>query len=437
MPERPPRLFDAYLQHAKYYIGVLGDAEQQYIDTDQMSRHGRLTFEEDWPNIASALEWSAKNASQNHNAAELCSKFQLTGPNLLQLRPPGERITWLQAAAQAAISLKDESAQAKHLHALADIYLDLGASGQETQCHERLLELSRMRRDGRAIAASLRVLGDAYLKTNDTHTAIRHFTESLAITRDLGATRDEGDLLSQLGKAHFAGRDYEKAVELFAEALAAARRISHHRFEAEALFNIAKAQYGLGNKGAARDNAAAAVAIYRQMFSSEASTVELQLNAWQREMHYSCFISYSTKDQDFAERLHSDLDKNGIRCWFAPHDIQAGKKLHEQIDAAIRTHDRLLLILSEHSMNSRWVGTEIGRARQRESDENRRVLFPLAIVPYQRIRTWSLFDPDTGDDSAREIRGYFVPDFSNWRDTPAYEEAFQRLVRDLQAEEAS
>src|SRR5713226_404661 len=81
---------------------------------------------------------------------------------------------------------------------------------------------------------------------------------------------------------------------------------------------------------------------------------------------YSCFISYSTKDQEFAERLHADLQNKGVRCWFAPHDIQGGKKLHEQIDQAIRVHDRLLLLLSEHSMNSEWVKTEIANARRRE-----------------------------------------------------------------------
>src|SRR5215211_2573399 len=36
---------------------------------------------------------------------------------------------------------------------------------------------------------------------------------------------------------------------------------------------------------------------------------------------YSCFISYSGKDHAFAERLHADLQNNGVRCWFAPHDM--------------------------------------------------------------------------------------------------------------------
>jgi hypothetical protein len=59
---------------------------------------------------------------------------------------------------------------------------------------------------------------------------------------------------------------------------------------------------------------------------------------------YSCFISYSTKDQEFAERLHEDLQNKNVRCWFAPHDVQGGKKLHEQIDEAIRVHEKVLLI---------------------------------------------------------------------------------------------
>ena len=78
---------------------------------------------------------------------------------------------------------------------------------------------------------------------------------------------------------------------------------------------------------------------------------------------YSCFISYSTKDQAFADRLFADLQTNGVRCWFAPHHGQRGRKLHEQIDEAIRVHEKLLLILSPDSMNSEWVKTEIAKAR--------------------------------------------------------------------------
>ena len=148
---------------------------------------------------------------------------------------------------------------------------------------------------------------------------------------------------------------------------------------------------------------------------------------------HSCFISYSTKDEEFAQRLHADLQHKGVRCWFAPHDIQSGKKLHQQIDEAIQIHDRLLLILSEHSMDSEWVKTEIAHARQKELKDGRQVLFPLGLVSFSTIQKWKCFDADTGKDSAREIREYFIPDFSNWKDHDSYQKAFPRLLTDLKA----
>ena len=148
---------------------------------------------------------------------------------------------------------------------------------------------------------------------------------------------------------------------------------------------------------------------------------------------YSCFISYSTVDQDFANRLHADLQAKGVRCWFAPHDVQGGRKLHEQIDEAIRLHDKLLLILSPHSMKSEWVKTEISKARRREVRDGARVLFPISLAPFHAIHDWECFDADTGKDSAREIREYFIPDFSNWKDHDAYQHAFEHLRKDLQA----
>jgi hypothetical protein len=111
---------------------------------------------------------------------------------------------------------------------------------------------------------------------------------------------------------------------------------------------------------------------------------------------YSCFISYATADQEFAERIHADLQANGVRCWFAPHHIQGGQKLHQQIDEAVRVYDRLLLIVSEQSMKSRWVETEISKARKRELRERRRMLFPVRLVEFDTLRDWECFDADTG-----------------------------------------
>jgi uncharacterized protein YjbI with pentapeptide repeats len=150
---------------------------------------------------------------------------------------------------------------------------------------------------------------------------------------------------------------------------------------------------------------------------------------------YSCFISYSHKDEEFTKRLYSRMRDEHLRVWFAPEDVKGGQKLHEQIDRAIQVHDRLLIVLSEHSLQSEWVKTEIRKARRVEISENRRKLFPISLEPFDIIRNWECFDADSGKDLGVEIREYFIPDFSNWKDHDEFEEAFKRLLRDLRVVE--
>jgi hypothetical protein len=72
-------------------------------------------------------------------------------------------------------------------------------------------------------------------------------------------------------------------------------------------------------------------------------------------------------------------------------------------------------------------------ARKRERDTGARVLFPVRLIPYEGIAGWSLFDPDTGVDVAREIRAFHIPDFTEWAQTHVFQEQFSRLVQDLEA----
>lgn len=67
---------------------------------------------------------------------------------------------------------------------------------------------------------------------------------------------------------------------------------------------------------------------------------------------YSCFISYSSKDHMFADRLHADLQNKGVRCWLDKENLKIGDKLRVTIDETIRVHDKLLLVLSEYSVAS-------------------------------------------------------------------------------------
>jgi hypothetical protein len=150
----------------------------------------------------------------------------------------------------------------------------------------------------------------------------------------------------------------------------------------------------------------------------------------------SCFISYSTKDDEFARRLHARMREANMRVWFAPEDLKGGKKLHEQLFEAIQLNDRLLLVLSEHSILSEWVMTEIRKARAQERKENRRKLFPIRLMDFDTLREWTCFDADTGKDLAVEVREYYIPDFSNWKNHDAFEAGFLKLQTALQDESA-
>ena len=141
---------------------------------------------------------------------------------------------------------------------------------------------------------------------------------------------------------------------------------------------------------------------------------------------YSCFISYSSKDQDFAERLHADLQAKGVRCWFAPEDMKIGDKILDRLDQSIRLHDKLLLVLSANSIGSEWVEDEVTIAFEEERKRDKTVLFPVRLDE-------TVFD--TKESWATKVRQRNIGDFSAWKDHDAYRKAFDRLLRDLKAGE--
>ncbi len=142
--------------------------------------------------------------------------------------------------------------------------------------------------------------------------------------------------------------------------------------------------------------------------------------------YYSCFISYSSKDHAFAERLYADLQTKGVRCWFAPEDLKWGERIRAGIDEAIRLHDKLLLILSKHSVASGWVEREVKTALARERKEKRTVLFPVRVDK-------AVFESPF--DWATEIRHERnIGNFSSWKNHDTYQKAFERLLHDLKAE---
>jgi hypothetical protein len=120
--------------------------------------------------------------------------------------------------------------------------------------------------------------------------------------------------------------------------------------------------------------------------------------------YYSCFISYSSKDQDFADR----------------------------VEESIRIYDKLLIVLSENSVRSTWVEYECRAALEKENrfrEEqplDRTVLFPIKLD--------EAIKGATSQWVCKIRRERHIGDFTRWKNHDDYEKAFSRLLRDLKAE---
>ena len=142
--------------------------------------------------------------------------------------------------------------------------------------------------------------------------------------------------------------------------------------------------------------------------------------------YYSTFISYSSKDQSFAERIYADLQSNGVRCWYAPENLKIGEKFRVGIDESIRIHDKLLLILSEQSVTSDWVEQEVETALEKERERGEAVLFPIRLDE-------AVLDIKTGWPALVK-RTRHIGDFRQWKDHDTYQKSFERLLSDLKFE---
>jgi uncharacterized protein YjbI with pentapeptide repeats len=137
----------------------------------------------------------------------------------------------------------------------------------------------------------------------------------------------------------------------------------------------------------------------------------------------SCFISYTTENKAFADRLQKALNDKGIDYWYAPEHGRWGEELTTQIDREIKVRDRLILVCSQASLNnSDWVRWEIDRAMEMEKQRNKRVIFPLMID--DALLEWN-------HPRASRIREVLAGDFRRATRGRAFETALTRLIKGL------
>ncbi len=88
-----------------------------------------------------------------------------------------------------------------------------------------------------------------------------------------------------------------------------------------------------------------------------ASSVENNIRPQQAKKY--AFISYSTKNQSYANAMRNLFNKHNIDTWMAPYDIPAGSKYAAVITKAIRECSCFVLLLSNDSQASEAVDQEV------------------------------------------------------------------------------
>lgn len=140
----------------------------------------------------------------------------------------------------------------------------------------------------------------------------------------------------------------------------------------------------------------------------------------------TCFISHSSYDRHFVDILNGDLRKEGIFCWYAPENLQAGEKFSVSIMEAVQSREKVLVVLSKHSLKSNWVRQEVMLALQKEGKGKKEVLLPICL---DSAILNSTLDWAVAIRKRRNIRN-----FENWQQPPRYQKLLKDLFNDLRKE---
>lgn len=90
------------------------------------------------------------------------------------------------------------------------------------------------------------------------------------------------------------------------------------------------------------------------------------------------FISHSSKDDWFVQRLAGDLHGAGVKVWVDDR-ITVGDEFVREINQELFDSDYVAVVLSPNSIQSRWVEKEYSAGLSREVREGKKIVLPLLI----------------------------------------------------------
>jgi hypothetical protein len=91
------------------------------------------------------------------------------------------------------------------------------------------------------------------------------------------------------------------------------------------------------------------------------------------------FISYSHADRQFVDWLSDELARSDVDVWIDKQNIKVGDSIIGKIAEGISAADFLIVVLSQASVQSRWVREELDAATMRTIEDRHAFVLPVLI----------------------------------------------------------
>src|SRR5262249_35195248 len=97
-------------------------------------------------------------------------------------------------------------------------------------------------------------------------------------------------------------------------------------------------------------------------------------------MQPSMFLSHNYRDKIFVRTLAQDLRAMGVKVWLDEAELNVGDSLIAKISSAIDEMKYLGIVLSPHSVSSRWVNEELHQALIGQLSNRGTVVLPILLA---------------------------------------------------------
>lgn len=98
-----------------------------------------------------------------------------------------------------------------------------------------------------------------------------------------------------------------------------------------------------------------------------------------RNKTYDIFLSHSSLDIDFTNKLHNLLEQAGFNVWYDEKRLTSNTHLLSDLPKYIGNSESFIVVLSKNSCYSTWVQDEYGYARELQKNKELKAIIPIVI----------------------------------------------------------